>query len=143
MSRVINAQSLLNTWQKTLVNNWPKQQAKSLKKFLFPSVSGEWFVLFYERCSSSRSLSLGPTHDTPRASIHSSLFSPPNQLHLLLFIMAKYAFICANRQSIKRIYIHLHEAAIIYAKRPLICEFCIHFGIQLHLCHSIAPLGIQ
>ena len=53
-------------------------------------------------------------------------------IHLLLFITAKYAFICANRQSIKRIYIHLHEAAIIYAKRALICKFCIIFGIQLH-----------
>ena len=54
------------------------------------------------------------------------------QLHLLLLITAKYAFICANRQSIKRIYIHLHKAAIIYAKRTLVCEFCIIFGIQLH-----------
>ena len=42
------------------------------------------------------------------------------KLHLLLFITAKYAFICANRQSIKRIYIHLHEAAVIYAKRTLL-----------------------
>ena len=53
-------------------------------------------------------------------------------IHLLLLITAKYAFICANRQSIKRIYIHLHEAAIIYAKCTLICKFCIIFGIQLH-----------
>ena len=43
------------------------------------------------------------------------------KLHLLLFITAKYAFFGANRQSIKRIYIH--EAAVIYAKRTLICEF--------------------
>ena len=55
----------------------------------------------------------------------------PYVLHLLQFITAKYAFICANRQSIKRIYIHLHEAAIIYAKRTLICKFCIIFVIQL------------
>ena len=53
-------------------------------------------------------------------------------IHLLLFITAKYAFICANRQSIKRINIHLHEAAIIYAKRTHICEFCMIVGIQLH-----------
>ena len=36
-----NAQSLLNTWQKTFVKkNWPKQQVKSVKMFLFSSASG-------------------------------------------------------------------------------------------------------
>ena len=80
-------------------------------------------------------------HSTGKKSFHLNIFKMSEyfhltnfnpDLHLLLFITAKYAFICANRQSIKRIYIHLHEAAIIYAKRTLICKFCIIFGIQLH-----------
>ena len=64
------------------------------------------------------------------------------KLHLLLSITAKYAFICANRQLIKRINIHLHEAAIIYAKRTHICEFCIIVGIQLHFWSFNCAFGI-